>query len=301
VQKSKSMRRGSATKVRIALLAAVALAAAGVAAQALILPGDTETIHGCVAVDGVLRVVAAGTSCRKGEQLLSWNREGPTGPKGAQGAAGPAGATGAQGATGPQGAQGLQGQRGPMGPAGTGVGGFGKDLIYSTMSNAGLAACSDPDDVLIDCECLPYIGQYNYESGSPASAVTVLPLSERKASTSGEADACTCAMTSLSGTPSPALRLATIAHCAAQEPVCQGDPAPDFGARCSNACGVGLVACDGSCNAPQLPPHFGESCMYQCSCGYGTGQTLPAPPSTIGCDGQCVRNVLCAGDMYCSH
>jgi hypothetical protein len=43
--------------------------------------------HGCVANDGVLRVVLPGTSCRKNETAIDWNQVGPQGPEGPQGPA----------------------------------------------------------------------------------------------------------------------------------------------------------------------------------------------------------------------
>ena len=71
---------------------------------------------------GRLRAVAGPGRCRKGEQALSWNVQGPAGPPGsagATGAAGPQGAAGppgADGARGPTGAKGPTGATGPAGP-----------------------------------------------------------------------------------------------------------------------------------------------------------------------------------------
>ncbi len=82
-------------------------------------------IYGCVTNNGGsdyfrfgsanLRIVPAGTTCRRNETLISWNQVGPQGPQGLQGPAGPAGPTGA---TGPQGPKGDTGATGPAGPTG---------------------------------------------------------------------------------------------------------------------------------------------------------------------------------------
>jgi large repetitive protein len=93
-------------------------------------------------VSGLLRVPAAGVSCRRNEQAISWSAggergpQGPVGPKGdkgdpgLQGPIGPigpsgpsgekgaTGATGAAGPAGPAGQAGAQGVAGPVGPAG---------------------------------------------------------------------------------------------------------------------------------------------------------------------------------------
>ena len=79
--------------------------------------GDTatpaEVINGCVGPgEGQLRIVADPGACKKNEQVLTWNIQGPTGAPGAtgsQGVPGPAGADGAPGAT---------GETGPPGPPG---------------------------------------------------------------------------------------------------------------------------------------------------------------------------------------
>ena len=68
---------------------------------------------------GVLRVLAAGSSCHTGEASLSWDVRGPAGPAGPAGAAGAGGATGATGASGPAGPRGASGATGAAGAAGT--------------------------------------------------------------------------------------------------------------------------------------------------------------------------------------
>ena len=86
--------------------------------------------------------------CKKGEQQLTWNQQGPkgdTGPQGIQGPKGDTGDTGPQGLqgpkgdkgdTGPQGLQGPKGDKGDTGPAGT------ADIAYvnNNTTVAGLVA-----------------------------------------------------------------------------------------------------------------------------------------------------------------
>jgi hypothetical protein len=68
--------------------------------------------------NGRLRAVAGPGRCRRGEQALSWNVQGPAGPPGPPGATGPAGPQGAQGAPGTPGADGARGPTGSRGPTG---------------------------------------------------------------------------------------------------------------------------------------------------------------------------------------
>ena len=84
-------------------------------------------IHACRAKSGAIRVVDAGTACRRKELRIAWNVAGPKGesgpagapgPRGADGAAGPAGAPGPAGPPGRDGSPGLAGPAGPAGPAG---------------------------------------------------------------------------------------------------------------------------------------------------------------------------------------
>jgi hypothetical protein len=67
---------------------------------------------------GNLRVVGNAGDCKKNEQALTWNQQGPAGPAGATGPTGPAGPAGAKGATGPKGDTGAQGAQGPKGDTG---------------------------------------------------------------------------------------------------------------------------------------------------------------------------------------
>jgi hypothetical protein len=69
----------------------------------------------CVTKDGTMHLVGDSfkrSDCKKNEQLISFNTQGPKGDKGDTGARGPRGETGATGA------QGIQGITGPMGPQG---------------------------------------------------------------------------------------------------------------------------------------------------------------------------------------
>jgi hypothetical protein len=66
----------------IALLAAAAVAVAGVAYAAI--PSANGTISACKDSKGALKVidVDAGQKCANGQQLLNWNQQGPQGPPG---------------------------------------------------------------------------------------------------------------------------------------------------------------------------------------------------------------------------
>src|SRR5581483_3294843 len=107
-------------------LAAVVSGAAFAASDRL--QGANHVIFSCKNTkNGRLRVPPDPTSCRAGEQLMSWNVKGPkgdpgpagpAGPAGAAGAAGPAGDPGPAGPTGPAGDAGPQGPAGPAGEAG---------------------------------------------------------------------------------------------------------------------------------------------------------------------------------------
>jgi type VI protein secretion system component Hcp len=93
----------------VSLACALALTGARVSAQ-------DATIRGCVGVQGSLRIISPGDSCRGNETPLTWNARGPAGPGGA---AGPAGPTGPVGPTGPEGPAGRDGRdaEGPPAPA----------------------------------------------------------------------------------------------------------------------------------------------------------------------------------------
>ena len=99
----------------------VGAAALGVSAIALTVGGATAgldatlaegVIKACRHKSGLLLVPSAGKVCKRSEQALSWNVQGPAGPAGAQGDPGPRGETGPTGPAGPA------GTAGPPGPAG---------------------------------------------------------------------------------------------------------------------------------------------------------------------------------------
>jgi hypothetical protein len=109
-----------------ALAAAGMIVVAGVAYAGASTLNGSDVIRGCVAPSGDLKIVDGGR-CKKNEDALSWNQQGPAGPQGpagargetgAQGSAGAKGDTGPQGPSGPKGDAGVQGATGPQGPAG---------------------------------------------------------------------------------------------------------------------------------------------------------------------------------------
>jgi hypothetical protein len=115
-------------RLLLLLLAPLVLGAGvAVAAQGTSHKRANGVIWACAKKEnGRLRAVAGPGRCRKGEQALAWNIQGPAGPPGADGAtgaagppgsAGPAGADGARGPTGAKGPTGATGAAGPPGPA----------------------------------------------------------------------------------------------------------------------------------------------------------------------------------------
>ena len=92
---------------------------------------------------GRLRAVAGPGRCRRGEQALSWNVQGPAGPPGSAGATGPAGPQGAVGPPGADGARGPTGAKGPTGatgPAGPPLGSI--DELNGTPCHGGAGTLS---------------------------------------------------------------------------------------------------------------------------------------------------------------
>jgi type VI secretion system secreted protein Hcp len=87
-------------RIILASLVVAALAAAGTAYAVVSQAPATQTVNACVNDDGQLRLAPASGSCKKNEQLLTWNTTGPIGPVGPSGAAGAAGPAGPQGAAG---------------------------------------------------------------------------------------------------------------------------------------------------------------------------------------------------------
>jgi len=106
---------------RVLLVALPLVLVTGVALAAQ--PGgprsSSAVIHACVKKKtGLVRIVAASATCRRGETSMAWNAQGARGPNGAAGAAGPQGPAGPAGAAGPKGDAGAKGAAGPAGPAG---------------------------------------------------------------------------------------------------------------------------------------------------------------------------------------
>jgi hypothetical protein len=96
----------------IGVLAFTIGSGSAVAAGQLATIGADGSVRACVQVNGLLRAIEPGESCktergdRANEIPISWSLSGPvgaTGPAGPTGATGPQGATGATGATGPAG------------------------------------------------------------------------------------------------------------------------------------------------------------------------------------------------------
>jgi hypothetical protein len=122
----------------LALVLAAAVAAAPRGSRA-----DVE-IDACRhRVSGLLRVPAAGASCRRNEQALKWNVAGQRGPQGEQGAAGETGPAGPAGPAGPIGPAGATGPAGPVGAAGP-VGPAGAQGIAGPAGPAGAAGPAGP-------------------------------------------------------------------------------------------------------------------------------------------------------------
>jgi len=77
----------------------LALGLAGLPSRA-----EAAIINACVnRENGLVRIVAPGTTCKRSENAMAWNSTGPAGDAGAPGATGPAGPAGSQGPVGPEG------------------------------------------------------------------------------------------------------------------------------------------------------------------------------------------------------
>ncbi len=181
--------------------AAMALVSVGALAATYVTSAD-GVIQACVDSKGNLRL-PLDKACKKEEQAISWNKQGPVGPigpagvNGAVGAAGPAGANGvpgANGAPGTQGAQGVQGPQGvagPAGPAGASCDGGGggsvptapSTVMYLKIANVQGESISDKHKDEIDVEAFAW-GQANSGSlatgGGGAGKTTFRELSLRK-------------------------------------------------------------------------------------------------------------------------
>ena len=98
------------------MIGAAAIASLGGLAYATT---PSNVINGCMNDStGILRVVAAGSSCKSNETPLSWNQQGVQGETGPIGPQGPKGDKGDTGETGPQGLKGDKGDTGETGPQG---------------------------------------------------------------------------------------------------------------------------------------------------------------------------------------
>src|ERR1700743_3760655 len=66
----------------------------------------SRSIKACVGSGGVLKLLTD-ERCKRGQQTVSWNQQGPTGPAGAPGATGATATAGLNGAPGPSATTGL--------------------------------------------------------------------------------------------------------------------------------------------------------------------------------------------------
>ena len=112
--------------------------------------GDDQ-IYACVDTKkGKLRIVDAGTECKKKEESLDWSKEGPAGPKGDKGDTGDKGdqgipgTNGQNGAPGKDGADGEDGDDGAQGPPGV--------LNFYSKQSAPYVL-SPGDDLTVDADC----------------------------------------------------------------------------------------------------------------------------------------------------
>ena len=255
------------------------------AAWALADGGNASTLTACVApLTGLMRLVSDPSQCKWKETAITWSVQGPVGPMGPPGASGAAGPPGEPGPAGPQGEAGPEGPHGPTGPAGPpgpgGGNGIDKAAIYivteaaeppgflqPVIASSIVASCEEPSDVLLTCTC------------AVAQGAATGPAIDRGAPGTSEVDACTCA----------GLVPTAVAHCiSANGGACNGSPPADYGAGCSNACGSGSVQCDGSCDAPAVPPNLGSSCATQCACLNPFDPIYLPATGTVDCDGDCL-------------
>ena len=91
-------RRIRRLTVRALTLGVIALAlAVGGATAGLDATVEDGVIKACRHKSGVLLIPSAGKTCKRSEQALSWNVQGPAGAAGKDGAAGPVGPAGPKG------------------------------------------------------------------------------------------------------------------------------------------------------------------------------------------------------------
>lgn len=129
-------------RLPLLLLAPLVLGAGvAVAAQGTAQKRANGVIWACAKkANGRLRAVAGPGRCRRGEQALSWNVQGPAGPPGSRGATGAAGPQGAAGPAGAAGARGPTGATGATGPAGPPLGSL--DQLNGTPCHGGAGTLS---------------------------------------------------------------------------------------------------------------------------------------------------------------
>ncbi len=104
-----SKLRSGVTYANVVSSIALFLALGGGAYAASSLVAKDGKINGCVSKRGVVRLVASGKKCAKGERVVAWNQQGPRGLSGASGARGDQGQQGLPGAPGQPGEPGQRG------------------------------------------------------------------------------------------------------------------------------------------------------------------------------------------------
>jgi collagen type VII alpha len=135
----------------VGVLAFMIGSGSAVAAAHLGTIGADGVIHACVQVNGVLRAIEPGETCKTGregsnETPISWN------VSGAVGATGPMGPTGATGPQGGAGATGPAGATGATGPAGTFSGTFTSPngLFSLSVTDAGIVLRGPNSSITVD-------------------------------------------------------------------------------------------------------------------------------------------------------
>lgn len=141
-------------RVMLAMLAVIALAASGTAYAVVSSAADSQTITACVNGDGQIQL-APTKGCKKNEQVLTWNTQGPVGP------AGPAGPTGATGAAGRDGRDGRDATGSSSNP----------DALTGTITATGQKSGKFADGVAIIA--------VSHEIVSPRDAASGLPTGKR--------------------------------------------------------------------------------------------------------------------------
>ena len=139
-------------RVILASLAVAALAAAGTAYGVVSATTDSQTITACVNNDGQLQL-APTRGCKKNEQTLTWNSQGPAGP------IGPAGPTGAAGRDGRDGRDATGSSSDP-------------DALAGTVTATGQKSGKFADGVAIIA--------VSHEIVSPRDAASGLPTGKRQ-------------------------------------------------------------------------------------------------------------------------